>query len=47
MSSIQAGVEKTAWVLVNLLTIAIRYSPAGSAVQLTITQTADTLTFSV
>lgn len=47
LPSIQADVEKTAWVLVNLLTNAIRYSPAGSAVQLTIAQTADTLTFSV
>ncbi|HEY8915873.1 MAG TPA: ATP-binding protein [Chitinophaga sp.] len=44
---ILADVEKTAWVLVNLLTNAIRYSPAGSAVQLTIAQTSDTLTFSV
>ena len=47
LPSIQADVEKTAWVLVNLLTNAIRYSPAGSAVQLAIAQTADTLTFSV
>jgi len=47
LPSILADVEKTAWVLVNLLTNAIRYSPAGSAVQLTIAQTADTLTFSV
>lgn len=31
---IQADVEKTAWVLVNLLTNAIRYAPSGSAVQL-------------
>ncbi|HEY0611675.1 MAG TPA: ATP-binding protein [Chitinophaga sp.] len=35
---ILADVEKTAWVLVNLLTNAIRYSPPGSNIQLTIEQ---------
>jgi signal transduction histidine kinase len=45
---IQADVEKTAWVLVNLLTNAIRYSPSGSSIGLTVEQ-ADPhmLTFSV
>lgn len=45
---IQADVEKTAWVLVNLLTNAIRYSPSGSGIRLTVEQTDDQmLTFSV
>lgn len=45
---IQADVEKTAWVLVNLLTNAIRYSPSGSGIRLMVEQ-ADPhmLTFSV
>jgi signal transduction histidine kinase len=48
LPAIQADVEKTAWVLVNLLTNAIRYSPAGSVVQLAVTSTDNnTLTFSV
>jgi signal transduction histidine kinase len=34
LPQIQADVEKTAWVLVNLLTNAIRYAPSGSTVQL-------------
>lgn len=46
--SILADVEKTAWVLVNLLTNAIRYSPSGSNIQLTIEQAeGQMLTFSV
>lgn len=45
---IQADVEKTAWVLVNLLTNAIRYSPSGSEIRLAVEQTDDhMLTFSV
>lgn len=36
---ILADVEKTAWVLVNLLTNAIRYSPAGSGIQLKVEET--------
>lgn len=45
---ILADVEKTAWVLVNLLTNAIRYSPSGSNIQLIIEQAeAKMLTFSV
>jgi signal transduction histidine kinase len=45
---IQADVEKTAWVLVNLLTNAIRYSPPGSEIRLHVAQMEDhMLTFSV
>lgn len=45
---IQADVEKTAWVLVNLLTNAIRYSPPGAEIRLNVVQTEDhMLTFSV
>lgn len=45
---ILADVEKTAWVLVNLLTNAIRYSPSGSNIQLAIEQAeGQMLTFSV
>jgi len=48
MPQIQADVEKTAWVLVNLLTNAIRYSPSGAEIRLTVEQTEDQmLTFSV
>ncbi|AWO01391.1 PAS domain-containing sensor histidine kinase [Chitinophaga alhagiae] len=43
-----ADAEKSAWVLVNLLTNAIRYSPAGAAVELAVEVTAtNTLLFSV
>lgn len=45
---IQADVEKTAWVLVNLLTNAIRYSPSGSEIRLFVEQADDhMLTFNV
>jgi len=45
---ILADVEKTAWVLVNLLTNAIRYSPEGTGIQLKVEQTDERmLTFSV
>jgi signal transduction histidine kinase len=48
MPQIQADVEKTAWVLVNLLTNAIRYSPSGAEIRLSVEQTEDQmLTFSV
>jgi len=48
MPQIQADVEKTAWVLVNLLTNAIRYSPSGAEIRLSVEQTEDhMLTFSV
>lgn len=43
-----ADAEKSAWVLVNLLTNAIRYSPGGTAVQLAVQVTAtNKLLFSV
>ncbi|MCW3462569.1 sensor histidine kinase [Chitinophaga nivalis] len=43
-----ADVEKTAWVLVNLLTNAIRYSARSSAIELTVTDTGtDMLSFTV
>ncbi|WP_295125844.1 ATP-binding protein [uncultured Chitinophaga sp.] len=45
---ITADAEKTAWVLVNLLTNAIRYSPHSSFIQLELQPNEDnTLTFSV
>jgi signal transduction histidine kinase len=45
---ILADVEKTAWVLVNLLTNAIRYSSAGSSIQLSVEPTdGHMLSFSV
>ncbi|SEW14538.1 HAMP domain-containing sensor histidine kinase [Chitinophaga arvensicola] len=39
LPKVLADVEKTAWVLVNLLTNAIRYSAHGSAIDLTVTPT--------
>lgn len=48
LPQVTADPEKTAWVLVNLLTNAIRYSPAHSAVQLEVSRLGDSLlTFSV
>ncbi|HEY1167132.1 MAG TPA: ATP-binding protein [Chitinophaga sp.] len=48
LPQIQADVEKTAWVLVNLLTNAIRYSPPGAEIRLSVEQTEDhMLSFSV
>jgi len=45
---VQADVEKTAWVLVNLLTNAIRYSPPGAVITLAVAQQDELLlTFSV
>ncbi|MGF6926530.1 signal transduction histidine kinase [Chitinophaga sp. W2I13] len=39
LPKVLADVEKTAWVLVNLLTNAIRYSAHGAAIKLTVTPT--------
>ncbi|PSL49453.1 PAS/PAC sensor signal transduction histidine kinase [Chitinophaga niastensis] len=39
LPKVLADVEKTAWVLVNLLTNAIRYSGRGSTIELTVTPT--------
>lgn len=39
LPNVLADVEKTAWVLVNLLTNAIRYSTHGAAIDLTVTPT--------
>ncbi|ASZ10220.1 HAMP domain-containing protein [Chitinophaga pendula] len=48
LPKIQADVEKTAWVLINLLTNAIRYSAAHAAIVLDVSQhDPQTLTFSV
>ncbi|RAJ01643.1 signal transduction histidine kinase [Chitinophaga skermanii] len=45
--ALQADAEKTAWVLVNLLTNAIRYSAAGKSIQLNVAANEHQLTFSV
>ncbi len=49
MPSVRADTEKTAWVLINLLTNAIRYSPEKSTVLITVKKDkeADTVSFSV
>ncbi len=44
---IKADMDKTTWVLVNLLTNAIRYSPENGQVNLTCLQVGHTLNFSV
>lgn len=47
LPSVKADPEKTAWVLVNLLTNAIRYSPGQSTVTISIKQEGDEVVFSV
>lgn len=47
ISSVLADREKTAWVLINLITNAVRYSYEGSTVYLTITETDHNVLFSV
>ncbi len=47
VSKIQADNEKTTWVLINLITNAIRYSYDNSIIFLTIQETANTILFSV
>jgi signal transduction histidine kinase len=47
LPSVLADLEKTAWIMVNLLSNAIRYSPENSEVILTITQKENFLEFSV
>jgi NtrC-family two-component system sensor histidine kinase KinB len=49
MPAVRADTEKTAWVLINLLTNAIRYSPEKSTVLITVKKNkeADTVSFSV
>ena len=42
-----ADQDKTSWVLINLLTNAIKYSPEGSDVTIKVTQAANTVSFSV
>lgn len=44
---VKADIEKTAWVLINLLTNAIRYSPEGKDVVIGVKQEADAVMFSV
>jgi len=44
---IQADLEKTAWVMVNLLSNAIRYAPEQSKIIINVTQKTDSLEFSV
>ncbi|NOT73563.1 MAG: HAMP domain-containing protein [Cyclobacteriaceae bacterium] len=47
LPSIKTDLDKTTWVLVNLLTNAIRYSPENGEVKLTCHQLVDTVVFSV
>lgn len=47
VSDVNADGEKTAWVVINLLTNAIRHSNENSKVLLTITETSDKVTFTV
>jgi signal transduction histidine kinase len=47
LQSIKADAEKTTWVLINLLTNAIRYSPENGTVQLHVTQQEGYVIFSV
>jgi PAS domain S-box-containing protein len=44
---VNADPDKTAWVLVNFLTNAIRYSPDGSSITLTVNQQNDHIVFSI
>jgi signal transduction histidine kinase len=44
---IQADVEKTSWVLINLLTNAIKYSPEGSAIEVAAFRNQDKVEFRV
>ncbi len=47
LPKINADLEKTAWVLVNLLSNAVRYSPENSRVKITILQKEDMVEFSI
>lgn len=47
LPAVKADMEKTAWVLINLLTNAIRYSPGNSNVIIEIVKIRDELVFSV
>ncbi|HTD99767.1 MAG TPA: ATP-binding protein [Mucilaginibacter sp.] len=47
LSKVQADVEKTAWVLVNFLSNALRYSPTKSKVVIELTEKNNKITFAV
>ena len=47
LPAVRADAEKAAWVLLNLLVNAIRYSPTGGTVQLTVRAESDFVRFSV
>ncbi|MBC7886584.1 MAG: HAMP domain-containing protein [Ferruginibacter sp.] len=44
---IQADIEKTSWVLINLLTNAIKYSPENSPIQISVSQKNNSVEFTV
>ena len=47
LSAVQADAEKTSWVLINFLTNAIKYSPESSAIEISVSQTENKITFAV
>ena len=47
MSTVKADPDKTSWVLNNFLSNAIRYSPSGSTVTVSVQQQGNTINFSV
>lgn len=47
LTQVTADLEKTAWVMVNLLSNAIRYSPENNKVKITVAQTNNQVEFSV
>ncbi len=47
LPAVQADAEKTAWVLVNFLTNAVRYSPEGQAIDIQVRATGPHVEFSV
>ncbi len=47
LSSVQADPEKTSWVLINFLTNAVKYSPESSAIDISVTQKENKISFAV
>ncbi|MCZ8284773.1 MAG: HAMP domain-containing sensor histidine kinase, partial [Bacteroidia bacterium] len=47
LPGVHADLEKTAWVMVNLLSNAIRYSPENGIIQIAVMKENDTLRFSI
>ena len=47
LSAVQADAEKTSWVLINFLTNAVKYSPESSAIEISVSQNDNKISFAV